>query len=70
MATGKAKPGRTVTKKVSKGPGKGDTVKFVANKAGTKHPGKLVPRKVIKDVAPFNTQSSLPKAKGGIKRHG
>ena len=59
----KAKPGSMVTRKVTKGPGKGDTVKFTANKSGTKHPGKLVPRKVVKDVKPFNTQKSLPKKK-------
>lgn len=60
---GRAKPGSTVTRKVSRGPGKGDTVQFKANKPGTKHPGKLVPRRVLKDVKPKNTQKSLAKGK-------
>ena len=58
-----ARPGSMVTRKVTRGPGKGDTVKFTANRAGTKHPGKLVPRKVVKDVKPFRTQRSLTKNK-------
>ena len=58
--SGRARVGKTVTRKVSRGPGKGDTVKFVANKSGTKHPGKLVPRRVIKDVAPKRGGGSLP----------
>ena len=61
--SGKAKPGRTVTRKVSKGPGKGDTVQFKANSASSKHPGKLVPRRVIKDVGVKGTQMSLAKGK-------
>ena len=60
---GKARPGSSVTRKVSRGPGKGDTVQFKANKAGTRHPGKLVPRRVIKDVGKKGTQTSLPKGK-------
>ena len=60
---GHAKPGSTVTRKVSKGPNKGDTVKFKANKSGTKNPGKLVPRRVVKDVGTKNTAQSLPKGK-------
>ena len=67
-ARGKAKPGSTVTRKVSRGPGKGDTVKFKANKSGTKHPGKLVPRRVIKDVGKKGTQKSLPKGKAKKKK--
>ena len=63
MAKGRAKPGSTVTRKVTRGPGKGDTVQFKANKAGTKHPGKLVPRRVVKDVGKKGTQRSLPKGK-------
>ena len=59
---GKAKPGATVTRKVTKGKNKGDTVQFVANKAGTQNPGKLVPKRVIKNVGKKNT-SSLAKGK-------
>jgi hypothetical protein len=58
-----AKPGATVTRKVTEGPGKGDTVQFKANSASARLPGKLVPRRVIKDVPPLNTQSSLPHGK-------
>jgi len=58
----RAKPGSTVTKKVTRGKNKGDTVQFKANAPGTKHPGKLVPRKVIKDVGKKNT-SGVPKKK-------
>lgn len=60
---GKVKPGISVTRKVSKGPGKGDTVQFKANSSSAQIPGKLVPRRVIKDVKPFNTQSTLLKGK-------
>ncbi len=60
---GHAKPGSTTTRKVTRGPNKGDTVKFVANKAGTAHPGKQVPRRVVKDVGKKNTARSLPKGK-------
>ena len=63
MGKGKAKPGSTVTRKVTRGPGKGDTVQFKANSTDTKNPGKLVPRRVIKDVKPRNTQSSLLRGK-------
>ena len=58
----KAKPGSKVTRKVTKGPNKGDTVQFVANKAGTQNPGKLVPKRVIKNVGKKNT-STLAKGK-------
>ena len=68
MAKGTAKPGATVTRKVSKGPGKGDLVQFKANSASAKEPGKLKPRRVIKDVGTKGTQASLPKGK--IKRKG
>ncbi len=68
MTRGKAKPGSRVTRKVSKGPNKGDTVQFVANKAGTQHPGKLVPRRVIKDVGKKSTAKSLPKGKKTKKK--
>ena len=59
----KAKPGSTVTRKVTQGPGKGDTVQFVANRPGTQHPGKLVPRRVVTDRGTKGTQRSLPKGK-------
>ena len=58
-----AKPGSSVTRKVTQGPGKGDTVKFKANSSKAKEPGKLKPRRVVKDVAPKGTQKSLPKGK-------
>lgn len=67
---GTVKPGKTVTRKVSKGPGKGDTVVFKANSASSKHPGKLVPRRVVKDVGKKGTQSSLPKGKKPKKSSG
>lgn len=57
---GHAKPGSSTTRKVSRGPNKGDTVKFVANKPGTQNPGKLVPRRVVKDAGPKRVGSSLP----------
>ena len=68
---GKTSPGRTVTRKVTKGPGKGDTVRFKANSSSAQRPGKLVPRRVIKDVKPKGTQHSLPKGKKpkGKKKH-
>ncbi len=62
-AKGRAKPGSTVTRKVSRGPGKGDTVQFKANSSKSQNPGKLVPRRVIKDVGKKGTQRSLPKGK-------
>lgn len=65
---GTARPGSSVTRKVSRGPGKGDTVQFKANRPGTQHPGKLVPRRVVKDVSPKNTQTSLPKGKKKKRR--
>lgn len=65
---GQAKPGATVTRKVTSGPGKGDTVQFKANSSKARLPGKLNPRRVIKDVKPKGTQSSLPKGKKGKKR--
>ena len=55
-----------MTRKVTKGPGKGDTVQFTANKAGTQEPGKLKPRRVIKDVGPKGTQKTLARGK---KKH-
>jgi len=63
MAKGRARPGSTVTRKVSRGPGKGDTVTFKANSSKSRNPGKLVPRRVVKDVGRKNTQKSLPKGR-------
>lgn len=60
---GTAKPGSTVTRKVTKGPGKGDTVRFKANSASAQEPGKLKPRRVLKDVPPRGTQKTLAKGK-------
>ncbi len=64
----RARPGSKVTRKVTRGPGKGDTVQFVANSSSAKRPGKLNPRRVIKDVKPKGTQRSLPKRKKRKKR--
>ena len=58
----KAKPGRSVTRKVTRGANKGDTVKFTANSSRAARPGKLNPRKLVKDVGARNT-SSLPRKK-------
>jgi hypothetical protein len=58
----KAKPGSTTTRKVTRGPNKGDTVQFKANSSKARKPGKLVPRKVVKDVGKKN-RSTVPKAK-------
>lgn len=60
---GKAKPGTNVTRRITRGPGKGDLAQLHANSAGSKNPGKLVPRRIIKDVPPKNTQTSLPTGK-------
>jgi len=60
---GRAKPGTTVTRKVTRGPGKGDTVEFKANARGTQRPGKLNPRRVLRDVKPKGTQKTLRKGK-------
>lgn len=65
---GHAKPGSTSTRKVTRGPNKGDDVQFKANSAGTQHPGKQVPRRVIKDVGSKNTATSLPKGKKKAKK--
>jgi hypothetical protein len=59
---GKAKPKKTVTRKVRQGPNKGDTVRFKANSASAKEPGKLKPRLVIRDVGKKNT-SKIPRKK-------
>ena len=60
---GHATPGSTVTRKVTRGPGKGDTVKFTANSSSAQEPGKLKPRRVVKDVKPTGTQTSLARGK-------
>lgn len=65
---GFAKPGKKVTRKVTKGPGKGDTVQFKANSAKAREPGKLKPRRVTKDVAPKGTQRTIPKGKAKPKK--
>lgn len=65
---GQARPGSMVTRKVTRGPGKGDTVKFKANSSSANLPGKLVPRRVVRDVAPKGTQRSLPKGKTGSQK--
>jgi hypothetical protein len=64
---GKAKPKVLVTRKVSRGPNKGDIVQFRANSASAAQPGKLKPRRVIKDVGPKNT-STIPKGKKKKKK--
>ena len=56
---GHAKPKASVTRKVSRGPNKGDTVQFRANSSSAAEPGKLKPRRVIKDVGAKNRTSLL-----------
>jgi hypothetical protein len=63
----RVKPGKSVTKKVKKGPNKGDTVQFRANSSSAKIPGKLTPRRVVKDVGKKNT-SGVTKGKAISKR--
>lgn len=63
----RVKPGSSVTKKVKKGPNKGDTVQFRANSSSAAIPGKLVPRRVIKDVGKKNT-SGVTKGKAVAKK--
>lgn len=60
---GRARPGATVTRKVTRGPGKGDTVQFKANSSKARNPGKLQARRVIRDTGKKGTQRSLPKGK-------
>ncbi len=57
-----AKPGSSVTRKVSQGPNKGDTVQFKANTSKAALPGKLNPRRVVRDTGKRNT-SSLPRGR-------
>lgn len=59
MAKKKAGAG---TRHPTRGPGKTDDVRFVANKTG-KRIGKVNPREVITDRKPFKTQKSLPHRK-------
>ena len=59
----RVKPGATVTRKVKSGVNKGDTVQFKANSSSSAMPGKLVARRVIKNVGKKNTARSLPKGK-------
>ena len=56
---GHAKPKASITRKVTKGPNKGDTVQFKANSSSAAEPGKLVPRRVIKDAGKKNRTSLL-----------
>ncbi len=65
---GHAKPGTTVTRKATQGPGKGDTVRFRANSSQAKNPGKLVPRRIVKDVAPKGTQKTIPKGSKALEK--
>ena len=58
----RAKPGSTVTRKVTRGTNKGDTVRFKANSRSSARPGKLVPRAVTKDVGAKN-RTTLKKKK-------
>ena len=55
----RAKPGATVTRKVTRGPNKGDKIQFKANSSSAALPGKLVPRRVIKDVGKKNVTGLL-----------
>jgi len=55
-----AKPGATVTRKLTSGPNKGDTVQFKANSPSANLPGKLNPRRVVKDAGPKRVGSSIP----------
>ena len=65
---GHARPGSTVIRRVKSGPGKGDLVEFRANSAGSAEPGKLKPRRVVKDVPPLRTQSTLAHGKKKTKK--
>jgi len=62
----RVKPGSSVTKTVTKGPNKGDKVRFKANSASAQIPGKLNPKRVTKDVGKKNT-SGVVKGKKPIK---
>ena len=52
----------TKRRKITRGPNKGDSVKFTANSSSANLPGKLVPRRVVKDRGAKN-RSKLPKGK-------
>ena len=61
----KAKPGVTVTRKSTKGKNKGDTVRFKANSASARLPGKLNPKRIVKDRGSKNV-STVPTSKKPI----
>ena len=65
-AKGRAKPGSTVTRKVTRGPNAGDTVRFRANSASAQRPGKLVPRRVVKDAGKKN-RTGIAKGKKRLR---
>lgn len=64
---GMAKPGSTVTRKVTRGPGKGDTVTFKAT-VGGKNPGELYPIRIVRDVPPLGTQKTIPRGPKSKKK--
>jgi len=61
-----AKPSAVVTRKVTEGPNKGDTIRFKANSPSAQIPGKLNPKRVVKDTGPKNV-SGVTKGKKPIK---
>jgi len=61
----KAKPGAVVTRKSTQGKNKGDTVRFKANSSSAELPGKLNPKRVVRDVGSKNT-STVPTSKKPI----
>ena len=63
---GTARPGSTVTRRVTSGRRKGDTVTFVANSSSARQPGKLKPRRVVTDRG--KKQGQLSGVKGGVGR--
>jgi hypothetical protein len=67
---GKAKPTSSVTRKVTRGVNKGDTVQFRANSSSAQQPGKLKPRRVIKDVGRKNTSTIKKSKTPSMKRTG
>ena len=63
MARKKLKPGSTFTKKITRGPNKGDTVRFKVAKGG-----KPFPIRVLKDVGKRSTLSkSIPRGRRKMK---
>lgn len=63
MANKKLKPGSTFTKKITRGPNKGDTVKFKVAKGG-----KPFPTRVLKDRGKKSTLRNNPSVKFGKPR--